>query len=661
MCYDWDMIAKILPITKIVGENHTFDYLVPDEFSKSIQVGSLVSIPFGNRKIRGIVIEIIRDAPRSKYKIKNILSIDPNFVLPQKYFDIAKWVANKYICSIGESLGMFLPPEMVRPRVGKEQGTRDEGKKAKITLSKDQQEIFDAISNQQSAKIYKPVLVHGVTGSGKTEIYIKLIEQVINSGKQSVVLVPEIMLTPQTVERLVKYFGERVALLHSSLSKSEKYQSYYEFYRNEKAIIIGPRSALLVPTENIGIVIIDEEQEDSYKQDQTPRYHAVDLAEKIAQSLDAQLILGTATPRITTYHKSKTGAYSYYHLPERHGEAKIPKSTIVDLRNEIKGGNYSPISLKLQSAIRQTLENKKQVLLFLNRRGLATFVSCRDCGYIVICDNCQIPMVYHLQNNGGELVCHHCDAKKTTLAICPECKSPRIKYFGAGTEKVYQEIRNLFPGSRVLLVTADTVKSKDDYLKIFNKIKEHEVDIVIGTQMIAKGLDIPNVDLVGIVSADVGLHLPHFRSSERTFQLVTQVSGRAGRRDDKGEVIVQTYWPESLAIFSATNNDFDSFYQNEISERKKFGYPPFSDIIRIVVENISETKAREEAETIKKFLQKSKIDFIGPAKCFHSKINKRHRYHIIIKSGKIKPIIDWSTIAKSCPHTTIDVDPTSLL
>ncbi|MEI8143444.1 MAG: primosomal protein N' [Candidatus Berkelbacteria bacterium] len=655
------MIAKIFPITKIVGKNDSFDYLIPAEFEPFIKSGALVSIPFGNRKIRGIVEKIVTDESENTFKLKSILGANKEFVLPSKYLDIARWVADYYLCSLGDTIGMFLPPETIKTRKQKSENSTQEKELHEIKLSDDQEDIFQSISKTFKERNSKPVLIHGVTGSGKTEIYIKLIEQAINQGKQAIVLVPEIMLAPQTVERLTKYFGDRVLLLHSGLSKGEKSSSFFQFYQNEKPIIIGPRSALLVPTENIGLIVIDEEQEDSYKQEQTPRYHAVDLAKKIAETIGANLVMGTATPRIETYHETVNQKSCYYRLAERHGEAKIPQSKIIDLRMEMKAKNYSPLSLRLQADIKTTLEKKKQVLLFLNRRGLSTFVSCRDCGHIVMCDNCQIPMVCHIYDKQGVLSCHHCDAKKPLPAICPECGSPRIKHFGAGADRIEQEVNLLFPEARTLLVTADTIKSKKDYAEIYQKIKKHEVDIVIGTQMIAKGLDIPNVDLVGIVSADTGLHLPQYRSAERTFQLITQVSGRAGRRNDQGEVIVQSYWPESLAIVAATLNNYELFYDAEILEREKYNYPPFCKLIRIVASSENEAKAHLEIEKISVYLRELKIGFIGPAKCFFARINKKYRYHIIIKDDKINSRKDWSFLTKEFPTATLDVDPTDLL
>lgn len=657
------MIAEIIPATKTSHDVESFSYAVPAEMQKLLQVGSLVAVPFGKQKIRGIVAKLETKKPDStiKYKLREIASIDDTFILPKEYLETAKWVADYYLCSLGEAVSLFLPPEMKRPRAAAAVESREQKVEGKyIKLSAEQEEIFQKLKQKFVEHNNKPSLLFGVTGSGKTEIYIKLAEEIIKSGKQVIVLVPEIILTPQTVERFEEIFADHVCLMHSHLSKSEKFQCFYDFYSGRKPIIVGPRSALLVPSPNLGLVIIDEEQEDSFKQEQNPRYHAVDLAERICKNMSSQLLLGSATPRIETYYKTVNNKYDLFTLHQRYAKDGLPTSTIVDLRDEIKRDNISPISELLQSEIKKVMDNKQQVLLFLNRRGTATFVSCRDCGHVMLCKNCSIPMIYHLNSTNGMLNCHHCNYQENTPAHCPKCQSPRIKFFGAGVDKIESEIKKMFPSSRVARVDSTTIKSKKDYYDFYQRFKNKEVDIVIGTQIVAKGLDIPGVDLVGIISADTGLHLPQYRATERVFQILTQVSGRSGRRKDIGRTIIQTYWPESGPTQAASKHNYRLFYDDEIIAREKFNYPPFSHLVNVISENKNDGQAKIQIDKVAQDLNERKIEFIGPGRCFYQRLHGKYRYHLIIKS-KTLPLPLLSEITGTNPRVIIDIDPVSLL
>ncbi|MCX6808803.1 MAG: primosomal protein N' [Candidatus Berkelbacteria bacterium] len=655
------MIAEIIPSSKSFGENDYFSYSVPLEFESQIHVGQMVEMPFGKKIIRGMVAKLCsNDTEVRKYELKAISKIIQGFQFPLPYIEIVKWLAEYYLCSLGEALLLFLPPVLKRPRA--DQGAKKENRKtsSEIKLSKDQNDIFENIlANLNANQQKKPVLLHGVTGSGKTEIYLKLALEFIAKKQNVIVLVPEIILTPQTVERFEKIFGDQIALLHSGLSKTEKLNCYHDFQSGKKPIIVGPRSALLVPVDNLGLIIVDEEHEDSYKQESTPRYHAVTLAEKIAEQTGALLLLGSATPRIETFFKAKSGKYDLFILSNRYQKKTLPSARIVDLRNEIKGGNFSPLSFELQKTISEILENKRQTLLFLNRRGTATFVSCRDCGHVILCHNCSIPMVYHTSFGNDKLRCHHCNFETSLPANCPSCGSIRIKYFGAGIDKIESEVKNQYPSARVIKIDSTTVKSKNDYEHFYKMVKNHEVDIIIGTQMIAKGLDLPGVDLVGIVSADTGLHLPHYRASERSFQLLTQVSGRSGRRDNAGQTIIQTYWPEALPILAASRHDYLQFYDEEIIARKTHNYPPYCHLIRVISEHQNIDKARQNIEGIIPKLSNT-YDFIGPGACFYAKLHQRFRFHLIIKAEKW-PDQNLHEIAKMFPHLTWDIEPTNML
>ena len=654
------MIAEIVPEKRTGPDKNTFSYLVPKELGNQVKIGSIVDIPFGKKDIRGIVADIQNTDYRIQidYKLKEIKSVDTNFAIPEQYLDIAKWISEYYLCSLGESISLFLPPKISKPRSGK--CSPLPVPHSLISLTFEQEEIFQKLVHKLSAANPKPSLIHGVTGSGKTEIYLKLAKESIIKDKQVVVLVPEIMLTPQTVEKFEQIFPDQVCLLHSGLSKSEKYLSYKQFAAGEKKIIIGPRSALLVPNINIGLIIIDEEQEDAYKQEKDPRYHAVDLAEKIAGKLGALLVLGTATPRVETYYKAEESVYDLFELKSRYQKLILPPATIVDLKNEIKRDNFSPISLELQKNISEVLKNKRHAILFLNRRGMATFVSCRECGEVINCPKCNIPMVYHVNYNNHILNCHHCDYKSPVPSVCPVCKSAKIKFFGAGVDKIETEIQKFFSKARIRKIDSKSLQNKGEYMKLYDDLQKGKIDILIGTQILAKGLDIGTVDLVGVISADVGLHLPYFKASEKTFSILTQVSGRSGRKDNVGRTIIQTYWPNSSAIQFAADHNYIGFYTEEIKEREKFSYPPFCHLVRVISEDKNQTRAKKALEKIAEEFKRDKIDYIGPGPCFLNRINNKYRYHIIVKTKEL-PNPKVTKIFKTNPYLIWDVDPIDLL
>ncbi len=656
------MTIEIIPEIKTFSDVESFSYLIPEKLKDKVKIGSIVSMPFGKRTIQGVVAEIReKEQKPNKFEIKEIISIDPNFSLPVEYIAIARWISEYYLCTLGEAISLFMPPTMKRLRkiLEKEKMKARDYKELKL-LNVEQETIFQKLKSEINSPNKKPALIRGVTGSGKTEIYIGLAKETLEQGKRVIVLVPEIMLTPQTIERFQEIFDDEVTLMHHGLSKSEKYYCYSEFQSGQKPILIGPRSALLVPSSEIGLIIIDEEQEDSYKQEQSPRYHAVTLAEKIAEKVGALLVLGTATPRTETYYRAKTGEYQLCTLEKRHHQEKLPQAEIVDLKNEFKYNNYSPISLKLQEGIRQVLSEKRQILLFLNRRGTATFVSCRDCGFVVLCPNCSIPLIYHVKNDSNFLSCHHCDYKAPVPKRCPDCQGSKIKFFGIGVDKIVSEIHKLFPEARIAKIDSTTITKKSDYQDFFRRFKKAEIDIVIGTQMIAKGLDIPGVDLVGIVSADTGLHLPHYKAGEKSFQLLTQVSGRSGRKDNQGKTIIQTYWNDASPIKYASLHDYDGFYNEEIASRQEFSYPPFKKLVRVISEDADKNKAEAQIQKVAKELSTASVDFIGPGSCFYERLHSKFRFHLIIKSDKI-PNRSVSEIYKQFPNLTWDIEPSNLL
>lgn len=654
-------IVSVVPAKRTSFEKASFSYIVPEELTGKLKIGSLVTVPFGKEKVRGVVWKLASADPEAdaKYELKSIISLDEEFVLPRAYLKTAEWLAKYYLCSLGEAVSLFLPPQTT----GKARGTKEVPAQSvtttKTTLNAEQETIWQELK-KIAKNPDKPVLLHGVTGSGKTEIYVKLVEEVLKAGKSVIFLTPEIILTPQIVERLAAEFPDKIALTHSGLTQTKRFLAYKEFFEGKKQILIGPRSALLMPSNNLGAIIIDEEQEDAYKQEKDPRYHAVTVAEKIAKETGALLVTGSATPRAETYYKAKTGDYHLLALPNRYRSLILPPAKIVDLKNEIKLDNYSPISTFLQEKIAATLAKKKQIILFLNRLGMSTFVSCRECGEVIICPNCQIPLVYHLSDRFGQLSCHHCGHSEAPPTICPKCQSLKIKYFGAGVEKIESEIKNLFPKARICKVDSRSMQKRDDYDKLLADLKSGKIDILIGTQIVAKGLDLPNVELVGIVSADVGLHIPSYRANEKTFQILTQVAGRSGRRNDAGMTVIQTYWPDSAAILASSRHDYKLFFDREIKERVTFKYPPFCTLVRIVSEDLNKEKAKKELAKVAKDLREADIDFVGPGACFLPQLRKKYRYHIILKVKKWPDVAVTEIFAKN-PYLIWDVDPTDLI
>ena len=456
-------------------------------------------------------------------------------------------------------------------------------------------EEIDALPAGQTALLY------GVTGSGKTEVYLRCIEECLRQDKGAIVLVPEIALTPQTVGRFSSRFGDRIAVLHSRLSAGERFDEWRRIRLGKAPIVIGARSAVFAPVDNLGLIIIDEEHETSYQSEITPRYHALDIARRRMKTSGGKLLLGSATPSLLSYYRALNGSYRLIELRHRVGGRPLPSVSIADMRGEFLNGNNSIFSSMLISRLGECLKHGHQAMLFLNRRGYSTFVSCRACGYVLTCDNCDIAMTYHKSQNAVR--CHYCGSRKPLPSICPNCGKPFIKYFGVGTEQVEEQIQKWFPGTRTVRMDADTVSRRDAYEQILSSFGKGDAEILIGTQMIAKGHDFPNVTLVGVVAADTTLNFPDYRSAERTFQLLTQVSGRAGRDKDPGQVVMQTYVPDHPVLQFAKVQDYPSFYQYEIAQRKKCLYPPFSLFIRLLLSSEEEKVLIERGKEYAKALE----------------------------------------------------------
>ena len=536
-------------------------------------------------------------------------------------------------------------------------------------------EILKGLQSKDGSK--HDFLLHGVTGSGKTEVYMQAIALILESEKSVIVLVPEISLTPQTASRFIGRFGQRVAVLHSRLSDGERFDQWYRIQKGEADIVIGPRSAVFAPVKKLGLLIIDEEHSDSYKSDTAPRYHAREVAQKRSHLARCPLLLGSATPSLESFFHAQNGKYKLLSLPARVLDRKMPEVHIVDMRNELKKGNRTIFSDLLRNAIAQRLEKREQIILFLNRRGHSSYVFCRTCGYVERCMNCSISLTFHFETK--KLVCHHCGHNRDTHPSCPECTSSAINYFGRkgfGTETVEQEVRKVFPTANVKRFDADSTSRKNAHQHILEAFQHQEIDILIGTQMVAKGLDFPNVTLVGVIVADTALNLPDFRASEQTFSLLTQVAGRSGRAEVAGEVIVQTYMPEHYCILSAQKHDYNAFYEKEVEERSTLQYPPFSHVATLLLRGKDEKEVIEAANDVSDHLQILRDDhfpdvkIIGPAPAPLSKIDGKFRWHFLLRCQTVEKICELLQLLNDEPPTVIksnaiefviDIDPTNTL
>jgi primosomal protein N' (replication factor Y) len=540
-----------------------------------------------------------------------------------------------------------------------------------LTLTAAQKSAFEAIKSslapvakgQPSPAIF---LLHGVTGSGKTEIYLQALAEAVRQGKRGIVLVPEIALTPQTIKQFASRFPHRVAVLHSSLSLGEQFDEWQRIRNEEFDVVIGSRSAIFAPQPDLGLIVIDEEHEWTYKQgDKSPRYHARDVAIKRAELTGAVVILGSATPDVETFYHAQRGDYRLLELPERVTPSEgspLPRVEVVDLREELKAGNRSIFSHSLAQATTKAVADGKQVILFLNRRGTATFVQCRSCGFVLRCKRCDVALTYHSAEN--ILICHQCNHRMPVPRACPRCSSHRIKFLGIGTQKLEQEASYAFPQARLLRWDSDTTKRKHSHQEILDRLRNHQCDILIGTQMIAKGLDLPLVTLIGVVNADTGLNLPDFRAGEKTFQVLSQVTGRAGRGTSGGRVLIQTYSPQHYAIQATAKQDYAFFYDQEIAYRRQLHNPPFTRLVRLTYSHPNRTLCQREAERMKRLLSEERdargvanLSLIGPAPAFISRLRGRFRWQLILRGSEPSAFLSSIPIPQGW---IVDVDPVGL-
>lgn len=633
--------ANLVIDNKSDQTDQLYTYGVKDD----AKIGSKVYVPFArSRNLReAYVVETDEHSGDGLGKrLRYIEKVDDDVSLSEEMIRTALWMKKRYICRLIDAVNCFTPVgEKARRGQRKNPFAEEKGESSSVKeLTLQQAQILQRIGEAAKAKKHMRFLLHGVTGSGKTEIYIRAAQQVLEQGRNVIVLVPEIALTGQIIDRFIGRFGSgKVAVLHSRLSLGERYDQWKKVRDGcdgDGQIVIGARSAVFAPLENIGLIVIDEEHETTYKSDHTPKYDTIEVALKRVQDKDNNgiLLLGSATPSVVSYQRAQEGIYELLELTERYNKVVLPEISIVDMREELKRGNRSIISSELCSKMKDTLEAGRQVILFLNRRGYSTFVSCRECGYVARCPGCGLSLTYH--KAGGQAVCHYCGYHEPAPNKCPECGSKYIRYFGSGTEKLEEAVSDLFPEYAAERLDLDTVKRKGELTRKLKAFRSGKTQILIGTQIIAKGLDFRNVGLSGIVSADVSLNIPDFRSPERTFQLITQAAGRAGRGDSQGHVVIQTYSPEHYAVAFASQHDYKGFFETEKQLRAYMGYPPYSDLFQIVFTAKREDAAKDGAESwyerIRGRMAREDQEMVfPPQQAYLGKIKDVYRYSMLIK------------------------------
>jgi primosomal protein N' (replication factor Y) len=721
------MYAKVIIEYGAKAVDKEFTYIVPSNLTDKISLGSRVLVPFNNRLIEGFVTDILNKADTT-YELKEIKEVcDEKPILNEEMLYIGEEIRKKILCSKISIYQAMLPKALkadVKTNIGikknryltlniskeaansflekcKYQGQIDivenliindkilannltssistlikngivketyevvnrynvtpSGKYKKVSLSSSQQEVVDSVY-LDNHEVY---LLYGVTGSGKTEVYMELIDRVLKLGKTAIMLVPEISLTPQIVDRFATRFGKDIAILHSGLSDYEKYDEYRKIMDGKVKIVVGARSAIFAPLKNLGIIVIDEEHTSTYKQENNPRYHARDIAILRGKYNNIPVLLGSATPSLESFARAKKGVYQMLTLTNRVGHATLPNVLVIDMKNEVKKGHFI-LSRDLENKINEKLSKHEQIILLLNRRGYSSMLTCRDCGYVLKCPNCDITLTYHKTSNTNR--CHYCNYSVKNVNVCPECGSKNIKEYGLGTERLEETLNKKF-NARVVRMDIDTTSKKGMHEKIINDFGNHEYDILLGTQMIAKGLDFPLVTLVGVINADSSLNIPDFRSAENTFQLLSQVSGRAGRSDLPGEVIIQTYNPDHYSINYSKNHDYLKFYEEEMKIRKVLNYPPYYyiTIVNVTSKDYNEgfSEANKIGNYLKKYLSKD-TQVLGPSMANVFKINNIYHYECIIKykhDDKLIPVLtklDEIYKTNNKVDISIDVDP----
>jgi len=629
-------VALGLPVDKI------FKYYLPEGFKK-IEPGVRVRVPFRNMEKIGYVVGFDKAEMEGLKNVKEVIDKEP--LLDNDMLDLTRWMSGRYYASWGECIEASLPGALRKDKVSvtprKEYFIKaDKNFLKPVHLTSAQKEVLGVIKSRLS-KGFNTFLLHGVTGSGKTEVYIRTIEDVLKQGKSAIVLVPEIALTPQTISRFKTRLGENISVLHSSLTSAQRFQEWRKLKTGENKVCIGTRSAIFAPIDSLGLIVIDEEHESSYKQNETPRYHAREVAFKRAQQARCALILGSATPSLESYYKAKKGKYTLLNLPERVEKKEMPEVGIVDLKT-VKRRGFKPLifSPALKQELMAVIDRGMQAILFLNRRGFSTFISCNSCGYVAQCPKCNLALTFHSKESS--LVCHYCNYRQDKPLICPQCESRYLSFRGFGTQRVDSELHKMFPGIRTARLDSDALKQKGRLEEIIEDFRARKTDILIGTQIVAKGHDFPDVELVGVILADLSLNIIDFRAGERTFSLLTQVAGRSGRGQRKGRVIIQTYNPAHCTIKTSLNHDYRHFYSEEIKRRNQLGFPPFNELVKLEIRHKSEEKVKNVAGMIKEqinALGQDVCDVLGPAPHPVPKISSFYRWTLLLRGKNVEQMI----------------------
>ncbi len=642
----------------------------------AVSPGRRVQVPFarGNRLTGGYVIAVHDQPPCGMKNIKEVAQIDEKVCLTQEELETALWLRGRTLCRYIEAIKMFVPDDtQILGRIKDPFAGLELSPSIPERLTPEQTAAFGRISEVLDRRAHKVFLLFGITGSGKTEIYLQSMQRTLDQGRQGIIMVPEIALTPQLIRRFMNRFGkDKVAVIHSRLTRKQRAAEYEKIRSGAAPVVIGARSAVFAPLKDIGLIVLDEAHETSYKSDKSPKYDTLEVAVRRGMSHGAAVIAGSATPSLSDYYRSEKGLFTRLELTARYNETPMPQVRIADMCDEMRCGNRSIFSRALANGIEETLAQGRQVILFLNRRGYASFVSCRECGHVVRCGECGISMPYHKDRNA--CVCHYCGRTEPLPSLCPECGGKSIRSFGAGTQQVEEKVRELFPEARTARLDLDSTRRKGSMESILMAFEKHKTDILIGTQLVAKGLDVANVGLVGIVSADVTLNIPDFRSAERTFQLVTQAAGRSGRGDQIGQVVIQTYTPGHEAIRCAARHDYGSFYRTEIRLREQIQYPPFCDLFQLVLADEDERKAMELAERCARWIRRKIGDgltVLGPGPAPLVRADGAYRYQLLIKSpeGQRKSTSEvllelkriYTSEKEATSLLTMDVNPYSFM
>lgn len=662
---------KYVKVILDLSSDKIFTYHIPYSLSAKAKVGMRCIVPIGGRKCQGFIIgATIKPA----FKTRPILYIlDDIPIFSPEMLEFTKELAGYYFSPWAKVLKAALPPGLgkkgLKLELPAEKKITFSYNRPSYSLNKDQKDAVSQIQSSIRSQEHKIFLIHGITGSGKTEIYFESILESLEQKKGAIFLVPEISLTPQMIRNFQDRFGERLALYHSGLTTKQRRDEWMRIKTGAADIVLGVRSAIFAPLEKLGVIVIDESHETTYKQQENLRYSAIQAAFMRGKLQKSVVIMGSATPSIETYYHAKRGKYSLIRLASRVDNLQLPEVIVVDMNKEKAEGHRNIISRRLKSAITKTVEQGEQAILFLNRRGFSSVVMCKICGYIEKCKNCKISLVYHSSSN--MLICHHCNYSTNIPPICPHCHRSYLHPVGVGTQKVEKELKKISSNFIVQRMDSDVISSNVTHKEVFGAFLDGKTDILVGTQMIAKGLHFPNVTLVGIVSADTQLNLPNFRAAEFTFQLLTQVAGRAGRGEKGGKVVVQTHNPDHYSIRCATNYDFEKFYENELGFRKQLNYPPFSQLVSLIIKGPSENKVRKDAVVLANLLKQNNkgVEFIGPGPCPIDKIRGKYRWGIIIKSKNREKLNKlmlnlkdyWNKIPHKEEILTIDLDPVDML